>query len=250
MKLGVRRKLDDSGGLKKLGKEKYDYTRARLNSQDRTIKRGTEIQNISSRKLDPSKMERLYASYTKFDNDSYGGLMGNVQYGGKGYKNTFLAKKDIKVPSDRKTTEIFLDTVKKNPEQVINDMTKAYNNMHIFATTSAKVLTKKLSEVNGPDGKVAQKLAKDFISYALLDPETKSTANLFYTNVIKNGYDAISDANDRDRGAQDPLIVINTKSLKGTGSLKLQKKDLDAYSKYALSREHNKRRKNLSEVQD
>jgi len=64
-----------------------------INSQSRTIKRGTEIQNISSRRLDPTKMTRLYTAYTKYDKDSYTDLMGNFMYNERGYKNTFVVKK-------------------------------------------------------------------------------------------------------------------------------------------------------------
>jgi hypothetical protein len=254
MKWGSRKYRDSNGRLTVAGQKRYAGTNVEkdsINSQDRVIRKGTEIQNISSRELDSSRMYRLYTSYTKYDKDMYTDMMGNFEYNGKGYKNTFVAKKDIKVPSDKKAVEVFLKTVKENPEQVAKDMTKAYNSQHIFAQTSARVIGKKLSSIdlNNPEAKRAQKLAKEFMSTTVLDSKAKKSANSFYANIIKEGYDAISDVNDRGGGMQDPLIIINTGSIRGTGSLKLTKNDLDYYYEYTSTKEHTSTRKDLSEVQ-
>lgn len=53
MKWGIRKKKDS------------------LNSKDRILKKGTEIQSISKGELSLEKGRRLYSSHTKFDNDSY-----------------------------------------------------------------------------------------------------------------------------------------------------------------------------------
>lgn len=219
-----------------------------INSKSRTIKKGTEIQNISSRVFDPKKSSRLYTSYTKYDKDGYADLMGNFMYNERAYKNTFVVKKDIKVPSDKQATEIFAKTVKENPDQVAKDMAKAYNAEHIF-TKTAKVFKKKFSELNNPESKKTQKLAKEFMSTTVLSKKASTSANNFYANLIKNGFDAISDVNDRDGGMQDPLIIVNMKVLKGTGSVKLTRKDLDYYADYTATKNYSKSRKNLSEIQ-
>lgn len=254
MKWGVRKYQNEDGSLTDKGRKKYAGMRIEkdsINSKDRVIRKGTEVQNISSRQLDPSRMRRLYTAYTKYDKDSYVDLMANFQYDERGFKNTFVVKRDIRVPSDKKAVDIFLQTVKSDPKQVASDMAKAYNSQHIFMQTSAKIMGRKLSSIDldNPEGKKAQKLAKEFMSTTVLDSMAKISANKFYANILKEGYDAISDANDRDGAMQDPLVIINTNVLKSTGSLKLSKKDLEYYSEYTLSKEHTSRRRDLSEVQ-
>ena len=108
MKWGVRRVKDE------------------INANDRTIKRGTEIQNITKNKYDQSKSKRLFVSYTKHDKDEYVDLMGNIMYNGKGYKNTFVAKKDIKVASDRAVVDAFIKIAKDNPDKVAKEIANAY----------------------------------------------------------------------------------------------------------------------------
>lgn len=220
-----------------------------LNSQTRTVKKGTEIQNISSRQYDSSKASRLYTSYTKYDKDSYVDLMGNFMYNEKGYKNTFVVKKDIKVPSDREATKIFAATVKENPDQVAKDMAKAYNAQHLIAIKTANSFKRKFSELDNPDSKKTQKLAKEFISTTVLDKKASTSANNFYANLVKNSFDAISDVNDRDGGMQDPLIIVNMSAVQSSGSVKLTRKDLDYYSDYTATKEHSQTRTDLSTIQ-
>jgi len=220
-----------------------------INSKSRTIKRGTEIQNISSRIFDPNRAPRLYTAYTDYDKDSYVDLMGNFMYNERGYKNTFIVKKDIRVPSDRQAAEIFAKTVKENPDQVAKDMAKAYNSQHLIATKTANSFKKKFSELDNPESKKTQKLAKEFMSTTVLDKKASTSANNFYANLVKQGFDAISDVNDRDSGMQDPLIIVNMKAIKQSGSVKLTRKDLDYYYSYTGTREHTQRRKILSDVQ-
>lgn len=89
MKWGIRRYQNKDGSLTKKGVERY-----RINN-NRILKKGTKIQNISSKKLDPNnkKSNRIYGSYTESDNTTYLDMMGNFEYNGKGYKNTFTVKK-------------------------------------------------------------------------------------------------------------------------------------------------------------
>ena len=231
MKWGVRKKKDV------------------INSSDRTIKRGTEIQNVSSKKLDMSKNNRLYSAYTSYDKNAYVDIMANFMYDRKGYKNTFLLKKDIKVPSDRKATEIFMDTVRQNPNQVAKDMAKAYNATHVISQRTEKYFKKKISELNSPDDRADQKLAKEFMTSSVMHKSAKTSANNFYANLVKRGYDAFSDSNDRDSFSQDPLVIVNLEVLGKPASMKLSKSDLDYYSEYTNEKEHTKQKKNLSEVQ-
>jgi len=128
-------------------------------------------------------------------------------------------------------------------------MAKAYNAQHMLAITNPNSIKRKFSELDNPESKKTQKLAKEFMSTTVLDKKASTSANAFYANLIKSGYDAISDVNDRDGGMQDPLIIINTKVMGNSGSVKLTCQDLDYYSDYTATQEHSQRRKDLSEIQ-
>lgn len=224
-----------------------------INSHSRTIKKGTTIQNITSRQYTSVPGKHLYAAYTPYDKAKYIDLMGNFMYNERGYKNEFVIKKDIKVPSDKKLVDIFVKTLKSDPKQVAKDMSKAYNDQHLFATKSVKYFDKKVSQVvNRGDVKQGQRLAKEYISDMVSSKAVKSRS-MFFGNLIKEGFDAMSDVNDRDQnsGTQDPLIIFNpSKSLGKAKSVKLTKKDLDYYSDYTtLNRKFSSQKKNFSKVQ-
>ena len=111
MKWGVRRFQNEDGTLTKAGMARY---KDEVNSKERYIKEGTEIQNISKNKLrignGNHKGNRLYVSYTDYDKDEYASLMGNFMYGGESaYKNTFVVKKDMKVASDKDVVKAFTE---------------------------------------------------------------------------------------------------------------------------------------------
>ncbi|NLD46397.1 MAG: hypothetical protein GX660_04260 [Clostridiaceae bacterium] len=233
MKWGIRKKKDQ------------------INSRDRYIKKGTVIQNISSREFDKNhqRANRLFAAYTKYDKDQYVDMMGNFMYNMRGYKNEFLVKKDIKVPSDKELVKTFIEVAKKNPKQFASDMAKAYNETHLIMSKIPKVYEKKISELSDPGSKKANKLAKEFVE-DIVSSKTKVSSNIFFDNLIKKGFDAISDVNDRDQffGTQDPLIIINMDSIKHEKTVKLTKKDLDYYSQYTSSKQHKANHKDFSDI--
>lgn len=229
MKWGVRKKKDQ------------------LNSKDRIIKKGTSIQNISGKKLTDDR--HMYASYTSFDKDSYVTVM-NFMYGDKIYKNEFTVKKDIKIPSDKKLVDEFTAIAKKNPKAVAEDMAKAYNYVHKFSKKNAKYYENKLSKIDENYSKKGEKITKDFIKLMVSDDASRTRAQ-FFGALIKKGYDGMSDVNDRDGGAQDPLIIFNTsKNLKTNKSVKLTADELQKYyEKVSFDQEFQKQSKNLKEIQ-
>lgn len=234
MKWGVRKQKDE------------------INSQERTIKKGTTIQNISSRQLDMSKGRHMYGSYTKYDKEAYTDMMGNFMYNGKGYKNEFVVKKDIKLPNDKELVDTFVKIAKENPKQVSKDMSKAYNDCVIFFEKSPKHFEKKINKIKDADTKRGEKLAKQYISVMVSDKAAKSRAE-FMGALIKKGFDGMSDVNDRDTnaGTQDPLIIFKPQSSLGKGkSMPLDKEELDKYyKKFLFEQETRKERFDLSEVQ-
>ena len=233
MKWGIRKKKDE------------------INSQTRVIKKGTVIQNISSRQLDPNdqRAKRLYAAYTEYDKNQYADMMGNFMYNEKGYKNEFLVKKDLRIPSDQELVKSFYEMAKNNPKQVARDMAKAYSEVHIISSRLPKVYEKKISQLDDSDSKKGSQLTKEFISL-MVSPKMEVQANSFYANLVKKGFDAMSDVNDRDSysGTKDPIIIFNTNAIRHTGTVKLTSKDLDRYSEYTSSREHRQQRKDISDI--
>lgn len=75
------------------------------------------------------------------------------------------------------------------------------------------------------------------------------SAGKFYRELSKQGYGAISDVNDRHGSSQDPLIIFDvSNSLGNVKSTKMTPEALDAYSDYALSKDH-KKTKTLDRIQ-
>ena len=221
-----------------------------INTRDRTIKKGTEIQTITSRKFKVSD-HHMYAAYTPYDKSMYIDTMGNQMYGEKGYKNSFVVKKDIRVPSDKQLVKSFIQLSKNNPEQVATDMASAHNALYIFSTRTSKRFAKKISTITDADSKKGSKLTKEYISLLVSNKTAKSRA-LFFGNLLKEGFDGMSDVNDRDQnsGTQDPLIIFNPpKNLGKVKSVKLTKKDLDYYYDLSMNKEFTKSIEDFSKVQ-
>ena len=250
-KWGVRRYQNEDGSLTKAGMARYKDD---VNSKERYIKEGTEIQNISKRELQigngSHKGNRLYVSYTDYDKDEYVNLMGNFMYGGdSAYKNTFVVKKDMKVASDQDVVKAFMEVAKKDPVGTAKDIANAYNENAMFLKKSEKTLAKKISKLNDdPNDQKNIKMAQQYVTNAIMGSKA-STTNNFYGYLTKKGFDAISDTNDRKGGAQDPLIILNMNVIKQTGSVHLTSKDLEAYYRYGVSEEHTKRAYDHKKIQ-
>lgn len=243
---GIRKKEETKEETKK---ETIDD----INSKDRIIKKGTSLQTVTNREIDLSKESRIYTSYTDYDKAMYRAIMPS-QYSDKGdkaYENRFLIKKDIRVPSDKKLVETFLKLAKEDPDAVARDLAIGINKQSLFGMANAKLIKKKFDSIDldNPEGKEAKKLAKKFITYGLMTSESERSANRFYANLLKEGYDAMSDLNDRRQISQDPLIIFNRTKLTKTSSLKLTNDDINNYFAYAFSKENEAKEKDLSSVQ-
>ena len=250
-KWGVRRYQNEDGSLTKAGMARY---KDEVNSKERYIKEGTEIQNISKKQLKigngDHKGNRLYVSYTDYDKDEYTSLMGNFMYGGdSAYKNTFVVKKDMKVASDQDVVKAFMEIAKKDPVGTAKDIANAYNENAMFLRKSEKTLTKKISQLNDdPNDQKNIKMAQQYVANAIMGSKATTTNN-FYSYLTKKGFDAISDTNDRKGGAQDPLIILNMNVIKQTGSVHLTSKDLEAYYRYTSEEAHMKRANDHTKIQ-
>ena len=249
MKWGVRRFQNKDGSLTLAGQRKYGETNTR------TLKSGTEIQNISRSKLhyNNKKSNRIYGSYTDSDKNEYIDMMGNFQYNERGYKNTFIVKKDIKIASEREAVKTIAEMFKENPKELSKMMARAYNavNTPMLFIKTQKGFERKMSElIKDPESKKSMKLGRDFIKTIPMTNKASTTANDFYTRMVKKGFDAVLDTNDAygHDPTQDPLIIFNMKKLGKITSVKLTKDDLDAAWRYTNSRNFKKSKKNTSQI--
>lgn len=249
MKWGVRRYQNPDGTLTLAGQRRYGETHTR------TLKAGTTIQNISKRQLDSKskKSNRLYASYTDADKSDYIDTMGNFEYNGKGYKNTFLVKKDIKIASEREVVKTISEMFKNDPEAMMSAMAKAYNavNVPIFMNKSKHSFEKKYRElISNPDSKKSLKIGREFVQTIPMTLKTKDIADDFYSRMVAKGFDAILDTNDAYgfSKSQDPLIIFNMSKLGDGKSIALTKTDLEAISDYVFSKEFKNKKKDTSQI--
>lgn len=249
MKWGVRRFQNKDGTLTLQGRRRYGEDNVR------TLKEGTEIQNISRRQLDSSskKSSRIYGSYTDSDKAEYMDMMGNFEYNGNGYKNTFVVKKDIKIASEKDVVRTISEMFENNPKEVSKMMARAYNavNLPIIFSKTGKGFEKKLSAMSkDPESKKSIELGRKFIQTVPMSNKTSSIANDFYARMVKKGFDAVLDTNDAFAigSTQDPLIIFNMEKLGKVSSVKLTKSDLDAVSDYVGSKEFKRNKKDTSSM--
>lgn len=248
MKWGVRRYQNKDGSLTLAGQRRYGE------NHSRTLVKGTEIQNISRKQLnsESSKSNRIYGSYTDSDKAEYLDMMGNYQYNGRGYKNTFVVKKDIKIASEREAVKTIAEMFKENPKEVSKMMATAYNavNQPILFSKTQKGFERKMSELTkDPESVKSMKIGREFIKNVPMTNKASSMANDFYGRMVKKGFDAVLDTNDghtRWGATQDPLIIFNMEKLGKVNSVKLTKEDLDSASSYVGNKKFNKKKKDTS----
>lgn len=111
-------------------------------------------------------------------------MMGNWMYDGRGYKNTFMVKKNITVASDRDVVNTFMKIAKENPTQVAKDMASAYNDIYIFQHKTVRSYQKKISKLNDADSRRARELPEDFVSNAVLSDKAETSTNWIATQRI------------------------------------------------------------------
>lgn len=210
---------------------------------DRTLKKGFKLQNISANeKRDVSKNNPVYTSHTTHDNNAYAGRYAkNMAFMGKSaYKNTLVLTKDVKIPSQKKAVETFMEIYNKDPEGVAESIGKAYaeldwfNGISKIRNANAKRISKKFSK-KGSDW--VESKGYLLFNQSMMSTKESSARMKYYELLRKKGYDAISDINDVQTGygADDPIVFINPKkSLKNVESRKLTINEIElADARYA-----------------
>lgn len=127
-----------------------------------------------------------------------------------------MTTKDIKVASQKKAVDTFMELYKSDPEGISTSIGKAYADLDYFHGISrirdwnANRISKKFKS-KGEDW-IASK------GYLLFNQSMTSEENQartkYYKLLLAKGYDAISDINDIQTGynSDDPIIFINSKN--------------------------------------
>ena len=221
----------------KWGVRKKYYTSS-MNS-DRVLKKGTTYQNISkNNKRDISRNTPVYTSHTYNDNNAYAGHYAESMkfFGDTPYKNVLELNKDVKIPSQKKAAEYFLDMYKKDPKGVSNAIGQAYadldwfNGIKKFRNWNANRISNKF-QTKGEDW-VLNKGYMTFNQTMMTDKKYKARTD-YYNTLRKHGYGGLLDVNDIQTGygAEDPIIFIHPKgSMKLKESKPLSNKDIEIAS--------------------
>lgn len=188
------------------------------------------MQNISiDERRDLSLNKPTYTSYTDHDNNAYAGYYAQSRtiYGYKPYKNTLEVTKDVKIPSQKKAVETFIEMYNKDPEGVSKSIGNAYAEIDFFNGID-KIKNKNAERIaNKYKNKGEEWLStKGYLIFnqSMMATKEDKARTEYYKLLSKKGYDAISDINDVQTGynSDDPIIFINPKkTLKNVESRQL-----------------------------
>lgn len=229
MKWGVRKKTD------------------KLNSRDRTIKAGTELQRMMQTEKYNNNGRRQYVSYTHHDNARYAGVTGLGW--DKAYMHKFTVKKDIKIPSDRKVADALTKIAREDPQRMANDLYNASRACSFLKgnqkhwNKNVKALTK------GKESKKRYRAANEFVQLAMQDKELGRSWSKLSEMMVKQGYDALSDSADRERSSQDPLVMLNMSKAKHTKSVRVTPQEASAYLQDYMSAKTRREYKKTTGIQ-
>ena len=206
---------------------------------DRTLKKGFALQNISAdSKRDVTNNNPVYTSHTSRDNNAYAGQYASTLAfrGQKAYKNSLVLTKDVKIPSQKKAVETFMQMYNNDPEGVAKSIGKAYAELDYFHGIS-KIRNLNANRIANKFSKKGDEWVKSkgylLFNQSMMATEESKARFKYYDMLRKKGYGAISDINDVQSGygADDPIIFINPKnSLKNVKSRELTMDEIELAS--------------------
>ena len=175
--------------------------------------------------------------------------------GDKAIKNELEITSDVKIPSQKKAVDTFMEMYNKDPQGMSRSIGNAYaeclmfNKIESVRNWNADRITKKFSE-KGEDW-IQSKGYLIFNQSMVADKESKAR-NEYYKLISSKGFDAISDVNDVQSGynSDDPIIFINPpKNLKNVKSSEMTYDDVSlALARYNYEEARRNKRKILSSV--
>lgn len=180
----------------------YDYYRVNGKKYlDTVISKGTSFQRVTVNA--DEKLDRMYAVYKNEDKNLYKGRLGYLrkhQTGAPVYVKNFTAKRAVKAPSDKKSEQFM---------RILMDKDKDFSNY---------VKSLKDSGFNrvSKNPKNDYELYKNFNLAGIMDQSEngRAQAQKYYKLLKRNGYNAITDLNDRKYStfkADNPVILFDMK---------------------------------------
>lgn len=218
---------------------------------DRVIKTGTQIHNISKDKS-RSYDHLIYGSHLHRDNLNYKSYYSRQlqKYGAsKIYDNTFEVKNNIVIPSEKKAVSSFVKLYKQDPKGVSRELAKAK------VKTSAYLSIGKMMKINVDSmqykkySKMGEKKLKTtgFQDFMKTMPLLDKSRSKYFDSLIKEGYSGMTDYHDvKEFGSKDPLIIFKgDNNVKRTNSLEVSSRDMNlAMSEY----EHIKKKESINKL--
>nr|DAQ67652.1 MAG TPA: hypothetical protein [Caudoviricetes sp.] len=205
------------GGLALTAAAAYVIKNKIADKTDGIIKSGTTMQTIIGSDPNRDFNNPFYTAYHESDKKKYVGLYGGGQMGGamgaKVHKVTMDVAKDVKVASNDKARQAFMDLYKNDPDFYlsVNDRLKDVALANPKFHSQQKIARK---------GAIASdkeiKKLYDAFNLALVDHSEQGNKNSskFYNKLKDMGYDAVKDINDKKYSgynSKDPVIVFDRK---------------------------------------
>lgn len=235
MKWGVRRFQNKDGSLTSLGKKRY-------RDDDVVIKKGSKQRHISEqREINLNDKETyLYDPNNKHDKRVYEGAYSMYIELGKGYVNKYIHEyetlKDLRMPSNKRSVEIFIESYKKNPAPYANEMNQIKNYYReVGKQQSMSESNKKIAsydkdfDANTSKEDLAEYGYRTLNALSTYGSRGSAAIRNYYESVKNEGYNALVDDNNRSiyNDAVQPIIVLNAnKTLKEIGVIKQDRYDM------------------------
>lgn len=184
---------------------------------DGIIKSGTTMQTIIGSDPNRDFNNPFYTAYHESDKKKYVGLYGGGQMGGafgaKVHKVTMNVAKDVKVASNDKAKQAFMDLYKNDADfySSVNNRLKnvalgnpKFNSAQKIARKGAIASDKEIKKLY------------DAFNFSLVDHSEQGNkdSGKFYSKLKEMGYDAVKDINDKKYSgynSKDPVIVFDRK---------------------------------------
>lgn len=207
-----------------IGSAAYDaYRRNGKAFFDTVIRTGHTFQRVTSNPNE--KLDRVYATYKKSDNVKYQGRFGRIRQRQNGvvYVKQFYNKDVIRAPSDKKAARMMKNLMDSDPE---------FRN---YVQSLSKSKFKKLAT----NAKTSKDYYRNLNLSGLMDqsPEGQKQVQKYYKLLKSNGYNAISDMNDRKYNtfkSDNPLILFDMKGVVEKSVKELDSKTIQKASQLDL----------------
>lgn len=202
---------------------------------DRTLGKDFQIQNVSTNeKRDLSRNAPVYGAHTEHDRNAYAGHYANniTWYGDRAYVNNLVLKKDVKIPSQKKSVDLFMELYNSDPVGVSKSIGRAYAELDYFHGI-AKIMNYNANRISKKFTNKGEEWVRNegylLFNQSMMATKESQTRTRYYDLLLKKGYEAINDINDvQHYGSDDPIIFINPKkTLKEVESRELTVKEIE-----------------------